>query len=69
MYEDALYNIPYVAAVFNKSIISGEFFHFTLGKHTFNELSKVANSSTFSKSLDLFLSTLLVFSYTWLFNM
>ena len=35
MYEEALYNIPYVAAVFNKSIISGEFFNFTLGKHTF----------------------------------
>ena len=68
MYEEALYNVPYVAAVFNKSIISGEFFNFTLGKHTFNELSKVANSSTFGKSLDPFLLTLLIFSYTWLFN-
>ena len=60
--------MPYVAAIFNKSIISGEFFNFTLGKHAFNELSKVANSSTFSKFLDLFLSTsvfffLLIFSY------
>ena len=49
--------MPYVAAIFNKSIISGEFFNFTLGKHAFNELSKVANSSTFSKFLDPLLST------------
>ena len=46
--------MPYVAAIFNKSIISGEFINFTLGKHAFNELSKVANSSTFSKFLDPF---------------
>ena len=62
MYEEAEYNIPYVAAVFNKSVISGKFFNFTLGKHTFHELSKVANSSTFSKSLDPVLSTSVIFS-------
>ena len=33
--------MPYVAAILNKSIVNGEFFNFTLGKHTFNELSKV----------------------------
>ena len=35
-YEEAEYNRPYVAAILNKSIISDEFFNFTLGKHTFN---------------------------------
>ena len=56
--------MPYVAAIFNKSIISGEFFNFILGKHAFNELSKIANSSTFGKFLDPFLSTSVFF---WVF--
>ena len=46
--------MPYVAAILNKSVVSGEFFNFTLGKHAFNELSKVTNSSTFSKCLEPF---------------
>ena len=46
--------MPYVAAILNKSVVSGEFFNFTLGKHAFNELSKVTNSSTFSKFLEPF---------------
>ena len=53
-YEEAGYNMPYVAAILNKSVVSGEFFNFKLGKHAFNELSRVANSSTFSKFLDSF---------------
>ena len=60
-YEEAEYNRPYVAAILNKSIISDEFFNFILGKHTFNEVSKVINCSTFSKFLDLFLTTLVIF--------
>ena len=47
-YEKAEYNIPYIAAIFNKSIINDGFFNFTLGKHTFNELSKVTKSSSFT---------------------
>ena len=46
--------MPYVTAILNKSVVSGEFFNFILGKHAFNELSRVANSSTFSKFLDPF---------------
>ena len=59
-HEEAGYNIPYVAATLNKSIVSGEFFNFTLGKHALNELSKVANSSIFSKFLDPFFSYLVI---------
>ena len=55
-YEEAEYNIPYVTASLSKSVISGEFFNFTIGKHIFNDVSKVDNSSTFSKFLDLFLT-------------
>ena len=40
-YEEAGYNKPYVTAIFNKSIISGDFFNFTLGKHFFIDLFKL----------------------------
>ena len=53
-YEDAGYNMPYVTAILNISVVSGEFFNFILGKHAFNKLSRVANSSIFSKFLDPF---------------
>ena len=56
--------MPYVAAILNKSIVSGEFFNFTLGKLTFIELSKVVNCSTFGKCLDSLLSTSVIFSHT-----
>ena len=62
-YKDAEYNTPYLAAILSKSIIGGELFNFTLGKQTFNELSKDTNSSRASKRLDLFLSTLVIFIY------
>ena len=66
-YKDAEYNTPYLAAILSKSIIGGELFNFTLGKQTFNELSKDTTSSRASKRLDLFLSTLVIFLYTWKF--
>ena len=47
-YEKAEYNLPYIAAIFNKSFINNRFFNFTLGKHAFYELSKVTNSGTFT---------------------
>ena len=40
-YKEAGYNKPYVTAIFNKSVISGEFFNFTLGKNFFIDLFKL----------------------------
>ena len=68
-YEDAEYNIPHVAGILSKSIIGRELFNFNLGKHTFNELSKVTNSSTASECLGPFLTTLVIFLYTCSFNL
>ena len=55
--------MPYVAAILTKSIISDEFFNFTLGKYTFNEPSKNTNSSTFGKFIDPILYTSVIFSF------
>ena len=65
-FEEAGYNMPYVAAILTKSIISDEFFNFTLGKYTFNEPSKNTNSSTFGKFIDPILYTLVIFSFCYL---